>query len=526
MQLSLSVPATTQSLPKEVEINPKKARLWVEGLPLTKTIESGNAILASLSAINRAKLPADERMALAEIYRPIIHVILDELDAIYAFASLPLPAKQQEAFDLAHALSSESAFPYKALVLERTGKFLGFGNKKSLPLPIFRALMDLKALMVQSYKTYHPVPTGVWAEACSLFLYAEEQNVAAEIADPETQTRITDVFHEMLMLSLADPYRLMHKEVDRVGELLRQNRGLVSLKTSAEGVDPARAVVIALDADSGPRPLVQGNRQAEGSIMRLVDTSKLVERLQQRLKAAASAAPTAAAKSRATHDLNDLMGRLARLWGEPPKRQFRRNPTESGVALCAGIKALSYFAELAANEDPQADAQAIRDGRTIPLLKIPQDPMSQLVGVEEWLILNQSANGLRLHRSEAGNVSVTVGEVIGVRFAGGRAWNLGVVRWLTLLEGNALEFGMELLSPTGYSITIEATIGQSGKPTPAILLASTHAEAPSDTLITAVDTFSDLREFELNDHGEVWKVRATTLIERTSKFDLFQFQPS
>jgi hypothetical protein len=49
---------------------------------------------------------------------------------------------------------------------------------------------------------------------------------------------------------------------------------------------------------------------------------------------------------------------------------------------------------------------------------------------------------------------------------------------------------------------------------------------PPDTVLTVTDTFSDLREFKLDDHGEVLTVRAMTLIERTSKFDLFQFQQS
>ncbi len=356
-------------------------------------------------------------------------------------------------------------------------------------------------------------------------MYADEQGFATAVADQASKSSVADLYFEMLMLSLADPYRLMHRELDRVLELLRQNRGLVDLKPSTEGVDPQRAFVVALDADCAPRALVQGNRPAAGNIIRLVDSTRLVERLQTKLKAGANA--VSAAKSRATHDVNDLIGRLVRLWGDPPKRQFRRTPSESGVALCAGIKAISYFTELAANESNNADLDAIREGRTIPLLKIPQDPMSKLIGVEEWSVLNQSASGLRLHRDEGGNVGITVGEAIGVRFMGGRGWTLGVVRWLTLLEGNALEFGMELLSPTGYSVSLEATISAAASRTaPAILLSSSHPEVPPDTVLTVVDTFADLREFALDDHGEISNVRATTLIERTSRFDLFQFQPS
>jgi cyclic-di-GMP-binding protein len=526
MPLSLSVPVSTKPLPKELETNPKKARAWVESLPLTKTIESGRTLAATIDALNRSKLAAEDRIALVETYRPVLAVLLDELDAIYAFASLPLGVKQREAFELARQITAECAFSYKMLVLEKTSKLIGFGNKKSLPLPIYRTMCQLLAQMLQSYKTYYPIPVGVWQEANNLFLYAEEQGFVAEPVDEESKASIADVYFEMLMLSLADPYRLMHKETDRVLELLRSNRGLVGLKTSAEGVDPSKAFVVALDADAAPRGLVQGNRPPAGNVMRLVDSSRLVERLHAKIKAGIGGSAANAAKSKATHDLTDLMGRLTRLWGDPPKRQFRRNPADTGVALCAGIKAISYFAELTANETPEADAEAIREGRTIPLLKIPNDPMSQLIGVEEWHVLNQSANGLRLHREGGGNVAVTVGEAVGVRFVGGRGWNLGVVRWLTILDSNAMEFGVELLSPSVHSVTLVPTIGSGGRAIQSILLETTHPELPADTVLSAPDSFSDLREFELNDHGELTMVRANTLMERTSKFDLFQFHAS
>jgi hypothetical protein len=523
MALSLSVPVSDTSLPKEIEANPKKARAWVESLPLTKTIDSARQVAQNLEAFNRAKLPAEERIELFEVYRPIVMVLLDELEAIYAYSSLPLPAKQREAFDIARQLRTESCYAYKILILEKSAKRILFNAKKALPPAICRALILMRGTMLQSYKTYHPVPAGVWQEVHSLFMYAEEQDLLGEVGDEADKLTVLDIYVEMLMMALADPYRLMFKEVEKVDEFLAQNRGLVDIRASSEGLDPLRLFVMALDSDQAPKVLVQGNRPPAGQILRLVDPRRLVERLQQKIKAAGGGAT--AAKSRAMHDLNDLYVRLTRLWGDPPKRQFRRNPADSGVALCSGVKAIAFFAEQAANEDPEADAQAIRDGDTVPLLKIPQDPMSQLIGVEEWHVLNQSANGLRLHRDTPGNVGVTVGEAVGIRFVGGRSWNLGVVRWLTLLEGNALEFGVELMAPAVDSVTVEPTIG-GNKPLPALMLIPVMPEALPDTLVTLPDTFADLREFELNDHGEITHVRATTLYERTSRFDMFQVQPS
>jgi cyclic-di-GMP-binding protein len=520
MPLSLSIPVSTRTLPKEIETAPKKARVWAESLPLTQVIDSSRKLAEVIEAINRGKLLPEERYALVEVYRPTMNVLLDELQAIFAYATLPLPPKQKEAFDLSQHLLVESSYTYKMFILEKTSKLIGFGNKRSLPLPIHRTMQALQSMMMQCYKTYHPVGVGLWQEMHALYQYADEQGFSRDdVAD--MKSNISDVYFESLMLAMADPYRLMPKEADRVLDVLQQNRGLVELRLTADGIDPSRCYVVAFDSDAGPKALAVGDRPAPGNVLRLIEPSRLVERLESRIKTA-----SANATSRAVHDQIDLMTRLNRLWGDPPRRQTRRSEADTAVALCAGIKAIGFFADLALNENPEADAEAIREGRTTPVLKIPQDPMSQLIGVEEWQVMNQSANGLRLHRRQGGSVAVTVGEAVGIRFVGGRAWNVGIVRWLTLLEGNALEFGVELISPAAISATILPTVGTGMRPMPAVLLASAHPEVLPDTVIAIVETYADLREYEINDHEEIRTVRATQLIERTSRFDMFQFQPS
>ncbi|HXN15667.1 MAG TPA: hypothetical protein VN878_04770, partial [Usitatibacter sp.] len=46
------------------------------------------------------------------------------------------------------------------------------------------------------------------------------------------------------------------------------------------------------------------------------------------------------------------------------------------------------------------------------------------------------------------------------------------------------------------------------------------------SLLTPPSTFADLREFEVEDEGMVSCVRATRLIEKTLRFELFHFSPS
>jgi hypothetical protein len=526
MALVLSVPAAIQNSPKGLETRPKHAKAWIESLPLTKTLQSGRQVCDHLGALNRARIPADERLELMEIYHPVLATLLDELEHVFGYSPLPLPTKQREAFDLAHNLANECAYGYKHCILEKTNKLIAFGTRKALPLPIYRTMGLLRQLLVQSYKTYYPVAVGIWQEMNQLYAYCEEQAMLAETPDPEMNASIQDLYMDAVLLSLADPYRLMQREADKVLDLLAQNRGLAALGPKPpDDTDPNRTFIVALDSDRAPRLLSNALKDPAGQVLRALDIGRLLERLKQRPQTQAGRSEVPA-KSRTTHDATDLIGRLARLWGDPPKRQFRRNSAETSVALCSGIKAIAYFAELGEKEEPPVEAASIRSGTTLPLLKIPTDPISRQVGVEEWIVLNQSANGLRLHREPGGNGGITVGEAIGVRFIGGRGWNIGVVRWLNMLENNDLEFGLELISPSAHPIQIEPTIASNGRAQAALQLPSMIQDDETESLLTFPDTFSDLREFELDDGGESRLVRATTLVEKTSRFDLFQFTPS
>jgi cyclic-di-GMP-binding protein len=520
MALNLSIPVSIKSLPKDIETNPKRARAWIESLPLTKPIESARAVAIALEAINRSKLSVDDRVDIVESYRGVTNSLLEELESIYGYAPLPLGERQLEAYTLARMLLSECAYAYKMYLVEKSGKLIVLNAKKTMSLPALRTMRLLRALMWQSYKTYHPVPPGTWREAHSLLLFADENGFAHDAIDVDDKASIAELHIGMMMLSLADPYRLMSREVDQVSALLAEHRGTVDIVSSAAGLNPQRLFVVALDSDLAPSVLVQGARPPEGNVLRMVNPIRLVDRLVSRQQTAQDS------HNAGKLNIDNLIDRLITLWGDPPKRQFRRSTASSAVALCAGIKAISHFAELVETANPESDAAAIREGRTLPIINIPQDAVSQAIGVEAWQVLNQSANGLRLHRDTKGSIGVTVGEVVGVRFIGGRSWNVGVVRWLTVLEGNEMEFGVELISPKVASVTIEATIANNHKPLGALAISSIAETAGSHTILTPPDTFSDLREYEINDHGTLSTVRATELLERTARFDLFRYQVS
>ena len=57
-----------------------------------------------------------------------------------------------------------------------------------------------------------------------------------------------------------------------------------------------------------------------------------------------------------------LLGRLVTLWGDPPKRAYRRNPGDSTVAICVGIKAVGHFVSF----EPPSSAFGPVENSTLP----------------------------------------------------------------------------------------------------------------------------------------------------------------
>src|SRR5437868_4871935 len=146
MTVALTLPADRTAPPRDLEVRPKAVKAWAESLPLAQTVETAKKLCLHAAAVNRAKLDVDDRVQILEAYRPITVVLFDELDAVYAKATIPLGAKAREALNLARELASQLAIGYRIAIAERGGKLLGFG-KKQLPLLMLRAMDSYAALL-------------------------------------------------------------------------------------------------------------------------------------------------------------------------------------------------------------------------------------------------------------------------------------------------------------------------------------------------------------------------------------------
>ena len=504
--------------PRELEIRPKQVKAWLESLPLAKSLDASASLSSHVASLNRAKLDVDDRIQILESYRAVASTVLEELEAVYGKATLPLGERARDALALARLLAFELASGYLIAIEEKTGKRIAFGAKKQLPLLALRAMDYLGAELRASYKSYSPVPPGIWHEMHQLYLHAEREGIAGEPADPEQSTTVIDAYSESLLLSLTDPYRLVHGEADRILAQIRGLRGLVTLGQARPATRSGGHFLVPCDTDKPPKPSLSANDETGGANWRLLDANGLVDKLRQRKQAHASGNVSQTASRSVSPDALALMGRLALLWGDPPKRAHRRDPMESSVAICVGLKAISHFVSLEPNADIAKEGEAIRAGITIPLLAMPDDDASRGIPVYEWDVVNQSEGGLKVRRMSDSLQTVVVGEPVGIKLTGRARWTLGVTRWITQLDEATMEFGVQFLPGAARAVWVQHA--QSGSPQmkPGLILAD---EDGSQSLLTAPNMYIDLRVFEIEERGDVSSVRATGLVEKTARFDLF-----
>ena len=504
--------------PPDLEIRPKQVKAWLESLPHAPGVETAALLVRHAAALNGARIDVDHRIQILEAYEPVAHNVVDDLEAIYTKAAAPLPQRARDAVTAARRLAFELASGYRIAADDVAAKRLAFGAKKQIPLLVLRAIEWLGAELRASYKSYTPVPAGVWHELHHLYLHAEREGFAAEAADPATQSTSADAYCEALLLSLTDPYRLVPGELDRVVALARPLRPLATLGQARPATRPGAHFLVPCDTDKPPKPLLSANDDTGGPSWRLLDTNAIVDKLRLRKQAHEAGNVSQTASRTVTPEALALMGRLVTLWGDPPKRAHRRHAMETTVAICAGLKPVGHFVSAGDGGDAAKEADAIRAGITMPLPTMPDDEAAKGAPVFEWDVVNQSEGGIKVRRAGAISQPIMVGEVVGARLMGRRGWTVGAVRWITHLDDGGMEFGVQFVPGTARAAWVQPAQSASPQAKPGLLLTE---EDHAQFILTLPNTYTDLRIYEVDSGSGVTTLRATRLVERTARFDLF-----
>jgi len=533
--ITASTPATA-SLPN---VNPafmtaEECRTWLKAQPLASTVQMQSQLQRQLGLLNRIPLPAAERLQILEVLRDQLYRTQEECQARFARRPIPLALPEQAAFDSSQATWHAFADGYIRCLESLLAGELAVQDKAAQI--IARILATLVDMQTDIYRSSSVPSADHWHHLHQCIEVAEELGVTAEqvkdkLRSPETPVSIAATYAEAFLLHSASPYELSQRQMAWVVRWARRWSGKVSLHDSVQDAkSPAAPYFVALDgtAPATHKPLKDGK-------VRVLDTASLRRSLKKRLLGLSKG------ESPVSLQLGDdctqpateqLLMRVYGRWCKDitPRKHERRPGTGNAMVNCGIENAHRLFLNGKPFHLPGAvDMDKLRRereqmatlGHAVEAAK-PQD-VEISAEAEEWKIIDESASGMRLLRSN-GKERIAVGMLLALQVTGVAKPMLACVRWTVINNNEQLEMGVQMIPGQAESLAV------GGKPAPgkapvyerALLLPAIAALKEGSSLILPAGWFEVGRILELHD-GKIHNIRLGQPLERGRDFDRVTF---
>ena len=525
MELKLSLPAYPPIPKTGVETRAKQVQKWLDELPLANSQEAGCKLVEAIAALNSMKLGEEARCNLLELYRATACKLLPSLQQLYLGKSLPLSEKSQQAAALMRELFSELANGYKKTLVDLSVRHVDLAANKITVLAMARAIECLGAVLEVFYETYAPATARIWSELYRLYWYAAKLNIHDETIAGSDIGSINSVFIKVLLLALADPYRLLQGQLAEIKAYLAQFGQQALLQSLGPTENKHGLFLVRLDGGMPPKALMhyQGVTDARTDIiLNTIPLARILHQQVQALDAGTAVVALGLPAGAWQPGYREMLKRLIKQWGVAPKRMFNRVPSQADARVCGGIAALQHMLSA---EELASGATEIDEQFTVEVSDVLHSTGSQLsYNCSKWVVVNESAGGVALSKNPQSYAKLKVGDIIGVAAGESGLWGVGQVRWMQSDIENRVEVGVQMLAPNAEAVALKPVITAANALfQPALLLPEVPALKQPARIIAARGSFQAQREFEVRAQGLIHLVRADKLIEQTDSFDLFTF---
>ena len=312
--------------------------------------------------------------------------------------------------------------------------------------------------MIEHQRARRQLPPGLWDSLHGYYATAEKWGVATQevhnaLDSQERKTNCAAAFISLLLSELAGPYSLSMRDQNLVRRWANSWAPLVSMHPAVPG-EPLPGFIIDLSQDIGL--LSSTNCQRPPEKLRILDTSRLAAQLKQfrqQLKQKISPAQIGLGHDCKANQCNRLLKLISRPWSQVHVvRKFRRRDMSGIAKLCLNTESMHYAVSNQMFSQPNS-AGASAD-------QAPPD-----FTVEQWSIVNQSANGFRLMRQIVGK-KIAHGQLLALCPNEGGSYLLAQTTWLMQEYGGNLIAGVAVLpgKPQAIAARLLAEAGEAAEP--------------------------------------------------------------
>ena len=534
---------------------------WFDELPLANVRLAVKAIYLALKETNSYQINFKKRLYLLEkIHAPAIELSMN-LKKLNLNRELPLDEKRQRIAILVRKLHNQLATSYKIVLrdlLNCNVILMCPGKSRSMALAISRIIRHHSLSLIANYQFYASPYPGLWSEVHHLFLLAyREKLLDKKLLDPSLQlvseTTVKNVYLEILLISVADPYRMAQHHIASIYQQLEEWSALADIRPLQDDKD-GNKLILDLSKDTHPA-FVSHLDKTEPSYAWTLDTSKLDY---------AHLIEHFGSPDTKTTEINaELLKQLSLAWGIIPSRQHNRRPSKSRLKVAIGLNNVHYVLngnrepdwlepEPGDNEyqlsqdipigtsfdaNPVGSTTKVNDiwgeifnSRTLQGKKKTIEPAAIKTETrkiqphshdpKEWDLVNESVGGYCLLWDNTDTINAKVGEIIAISHEEEKKeglWFIGTIRWMKCVASRKVQIGVQIMAPNAIAVsTAKYSNMQEGMKSRAILLPAIPVLQQPKTLITTSLGYNTRDQIMLNEY----RLENTNLVNVKSKLVL------
>jgi cyclic-di-GMP-binding protein len=510
LPISLKLPNLDMNPILLAETRAHKISEFIQKLPFGDPVTAATDLIDELQILNSQKVAFTNRYNALEQYRLAAIQIHQELLPNFNNASLPLTKNEQSFADVAVQLWQEFAFGYKFALVDLQNKILNINNSKTTAQVVQRAIHAFKEISLVHHLTYRAPPASMWGELHQLYFCAIQQSAEKlAVTDQLAMHNVSSVnlvYTQVLLMALADPQHLTNSDILKTDIYLSNIAEHAEIRPLGLIENPTGVFLVRLDSDKPPVPFTKNKEVPNNETDILLVTINLARQIHQHLTLLQEGIvpsdgylPSYALEGH----YEDLLARLMKNFGKAQHRVFSRSKKSDGLELGVGLMVAHHLM----NDGNEHFNSATNTAVTIK--------------PSRWQILNVSAGGYAIRKFSTSQAAVYVGDVVVMKNAKNKLWELAVLRWANINDMNQLDVGLELISPSVTAIT--AHFINNNIEGEALLLPEITGLKQAASVITARGFCKLGDTLKLEQAHIITKVQIEKLVERTARFERFQY---
>lgn len=469
---------------------------------------------------------------LLERMRAPLSKLVDELARAYQSEPLPFSTDSEQLFQQVVALLSKMGQAYAHCELPDSAP-IRTDDARQFATILHRRICYAGLVIIEHFRAHRELPQGRWLELHRLFDLAELLGVAYTPLDDSTvstlqATHCAAAYAAILLIDIAGPYSQSVRNLT----LIRRWAVLWSPLVSFHRLDDDLALppyIVELGKDASLHPSAISDEIGDDA--RRLDTARLglqIDHMLGQLRQRMTPSQLGLGEETSGHVLR-LLGYLSRPWTQSAlQRRFRRFATDGVARVAQGFEAMYFYVE--GREFDQADAATVYSRGEFDQLftfRERSDPGVSLnikphisFPLDEWSVINHSANGFRLARSCAGQ-RLGPGELLAVCPHDGESFLLAQVTWLMQEHQGGLIAGLALLPgvPTGVGVRrSHGVMTSSERFTPAFLLPAVPAIGEGSSLVLPSVLYQASHVLDVSSGDGIWQLRMNHVLQSGPDF--------